>query len=517
MANPLAKLWSEVVEQGLDQDPKALIPIAEVLDMIQRALVLLGSANNTISETRREIALGAAHSSFRKYAKGDFSEMGGDLFGVAFNELLVQKVETDSALAKAVSIANKSSGPKVFHRDLNAAERPNPAGFFQGAGSVDTGTGPARPALRTEAHGKGSTPKVELLQRKQVCSADWAPVKQSTTNLQANSRISRGPLQGAKASRPAAVLSAGMDQTNPRPLGIRDNQWLQDPFLKPTTKYRDSSFLIFKRGTRSNLTGDLFSLRQRSDQGSKTRSGFCEQHLPCSKKWTEVETYLEPEGTKFIYSQRTLQNGGHKVRPGPVVQRGFHVQARSERRLPVNSHTSKSSEVPQLQLEGQPLPIHSSTVRASHSPTCFHESHEAYFGKSSLKRSENGGISGRFVDHWQMQGRDKTSLPVDKETTGIPRLCCEYGEVPLQSNPENRISGVHHRFRDNDLRAPQSEDEGNQARMQKALAGTTGDSTADYTHNRGLGCNSHCNHSSSTALSCSPMAQKQKSLPPPLI
>ena len=115
-ANPLAKLWSEVVEQGLDQDPKVLIPISEVLDTIQRALVLLGSANNTISETRHEIALGAAHSSFRKYAKGDFSKMGGDLFGEAFKEVLVQKVETDCALSKAVSIANKISAPKVFQR-----------------------------------------------------------------------------------------------------------------------------------------------------------------------------------------------------------------------------------------------------------------------------------------------------------------------------------------------------------------------------------------------------------------
>ena len=107
-----------MVEQGLDQDPKALIPIAEVLDTIQRALVLLGSANNTISET---------HSSFRKYAKGDFSKTGGDIFGEAFKEVLVQKVETGSALSKAASIANKS---RRFFRDLNAAERPNPAVFF---------------------------------------------------------------------------------------------------------------------------------------------------------------------------------------------------------------------------------------------------------------------------------------------------------------------------------------------------------------------------------------------------
>ena len=112
-ANPLAKLWSEVVEQGLDQ---ALIPIADVLDTIQRALVLLGSANNTISETRHEIALGAAHSSFRKYAKGDFSETGTDLFGEVFKEVLVQKVETDSALSKAVSIGKKSAEPKVYQK-----------------------------------------------------------------------------------------------------------------------------------------------------------------------------------------------------------------------------------------------------------------------------------------------------------------------------------------------------------------------------------------------------------------
>ena len=62
-----------------------------MLDTIQRALVLLDSANNTISETRREIALGATHSSFKKYAKGDFSETEADHFGEAFKEVLVQR------------------------------------------------------------------------------------------------------------------------------------------------------------------------------------------------------------------------------------------------------------------------------------------------------------------------------------------------------------------------------------------------------------------------------------------
>ena len=134
--------------------------------------------------------------------------------------VLVQKVETDSALSKVVI---RVQGQKFF-RDLNTAEWPNPACFFffcSGSRSVNTRTVPARPVVCAEAHGKGSTSQAEALQGKKVCSPDGAQVKQSDTNLQTNSKIGRGPLQGAKASRPAAVLLAGMEQTNVRPFGIQ--------------------------------------------------------------------------------------------------------------------------------------------------------------------------------------------------------------------------------------------------------------------------------------------------------
>ena len=209
----------------------------------KRSLIFLGSANNTISETRSEIALGAAHF-IREVCKRVFSKTGADLFGEAFKEVLVQKVETDSALSKAVSIVQ---GQRFF-RDINTAERLNPAifnFFFQGAGSVDTGTGRQDQFSVQNLMERGAHPRLKFCKESE-CSADWAPVKQSDANLQTNSKISRGPLQGAKASRPAAVLLAGMDQTDPRPLGIRDNQWLQDPILKPTTKYQNSSFSFSK-------------------------------------------------------------------------------------------------------------------------------------------------------------------------------------------------------------------------------------------------------------------------------
>ena len=114
---------------------------------------------------------------------------------------------------------------------------------------------------------------------------------------------------------------------------LGDDQRLPNPFLEPTTKHQNSSFRLLKRGAQSDFTGSTISPGQRSNQGGKFRSRFREQHLPCSKKWTEVEAYPKPEAAKFIYGQRTLQNGGHKVCQGPVGQRRFHVQARPERHL----------------------------------------------------------------------------------------------------------------------------------------------------------------------------------------
>ena len=38
--NPLTNLWAGLIKQGLAEDPEALIPVPEVLDIIQRSVVL---------------------------------------------------------------------------------------------------------------------------------------------------------------------------------------------------------------------------------------------------------------------------------------------------------------------------------------------------------------------------------------------------------------------------------------------------------------------------------------------
>ena len=114
-ASPLTNLWAELIDQGLTNDPEAAIHVSDILDSIQRALVLLGNANSLISETRREIALESIHPSLKKYGKGEFTKAKADLFGEEFKDTLVKKVEADSALSKAVNIVSKTAN-KVYQR-----------------------------------------------------------------------------------------------------------------------------------------------------------------------------------------------------------------------------------------------------------------------------------------------------------------------------------------------------------------------------------------------------------------
>lgn len=109
-AGPLTNLWADLIEQGLTNDSDAAIHVSDILETVQRSLVLLGNANSLISETRREIALESIHPSLKKYGKGEFAKAKADLFGQEFKDTLVKKVEADSALSKAVSIVSKSSG-----------------------------------------------------------------------------------------------------------------------------------------------------------------------------------------------------------------------------------------------------------------------------------------------------------------------------------------------------------------------------------------------------------------------
>ena len=124
---PLCGLWAQLLNQNLTEDSD-LVQAPVVLDMIQRALVFLGNANNLINEKRRASILHSVDPKLTKYAKGDNSNTGKNLFGQSFMKEVVAQVEADTAICKASAIANKANR----ETQRNAGPGSSKQNFFRG-------------------------------------------------------------------------------------------------------------------------------------------------------------------------------------------------------------------------------------------------------------------------------------------------------------------------------------------------------------------------------------------------
>ena len=81
-----------------------LVPVAEVISLIQRTICLVGNTSELISQTQRARIFEAVDPSWSKYGSVDFPSSSGTIFGEGFQETLLKRVEKDTALSKAVSI-----------------------------------------------------------------------------------------------------------------------------------------------------------------------------------------------------------------------------------------------------------------------------------------------------------------------------------------------------------------------------------------------------------------------------
>ena len=96
VTGPVACLWSDL----LNPDSK---PTSEqIIQLLQRALVLVGSTSHAISVERRKIAWGRINPNLKALAKEDYDDSKGNLFGPGFLEKASKKLDADKALAKVV-------------------------------------------------------------------------------------------------------------------------------------------------------------------------------------------------------------------------------------------------------------------------------------------------------------------------------------------------------------------------------------------------------------------------------
>ena len=106
-AGPLTCLWSDLLDNNLLADEAAVISTQDVLNVVQRTLVLMGNANELISQARRCNILQCVDKDLEKYGKDPRPNTRECLFGEEFCSQLKSRVESDTTLSQVVSLSRR--------------------------------------------------------------------------------------------------------------------------------------------------------------------------------------------------------------------------------------------------------------------------------------------------------------------------------------------------------------------------------------------------------------------------
>ena len=100
VGGPLTCLWADMINPDVEPDKE------KIALLVQRALVLLGSASHSITVERRKIAWSRINPSLKSLAMEQYEGRKDNLFGPGFLEKASKKLESDKALAKVTAPEN---------------------------------------------------------------------------------------------------------------------------------------------------------------------------------------------------------------------------------------------------------------------------------------------------------------------------------------------------------------------------------------------------------------------------
>ena len=89
VGGPLTCLWADMV------NPETIVDKAQIALLIQRALVLLGSASHSISLERRKVAWARINPELKTLANDEYKDQKDKLFSPRFSEKASKKLEVD--------------------------------------------------------------------------------------------------------------------------------------------------------------------------------------------------------------------------------------------------------------------------------------------------------------------------------------------------------------------------------------------------------------------------------------
>ena len=129
VAGPLTCLWADLLNKN------AKVSSEDILLLVQRALVLLGSAAHTITLERRKIAWARINLKLKSLASEEYAERESDLFGPGFLEKASKRLEVEKALDKVTTKLGPQPKCPRYDRDKSDLRSFLARGASAGGGS----------------------------------------------------------------------------------------------------------------------------------------------------------------------------------------------------------------------------------------------------------------------------------------------------------------------------------------------------------------------------------------------
>ena len=169
--------------------------------------------------------------------------------------------------------------------------------------------------------------------------------------------------------------------------------------------------------------------------------------LPSSKKGRVIQTGVQHEGTKPMCTVREVQDRGHANAVHAIGEKRLDDKYRSQRCLLLPTHSGRTQEIVQIQVEECPPTISGMSIRVGINSKNFHDDSETSNRSMSTPRDQDiNFIFGRSAAHESRQAEVDCVHKFSYLDSTAFRLCNKLKKIASNTTTTAGISRIQHQL-----------------------------------------------------------------------
>jgi site-specific recombinase XerD len=486
---PLGKLWARLDKSR--KKGKEKMKVEEVLDLTEKAVMLIGQANVAVKYQRRMEILKALMKNkmepkrvLQKYEK--LLPKAKLLFGKKFQKQIVKSTKGGEIItwakterhARPAGPKRGFQGPRRFQED-HVTRRPfqnertgrqpfqrGPSRDFRGRrGGNSRGRGGRsdRYVIFYACKSKGQKSGGKTGKRSNTKSSNSAEradkrgkktsLEGKRSNTKSGNTVKRTDKRGKKTSFEGKNRCAhcGATQTLSSSMAVVDNRLgnsadcgrIEDRVHIGTTDYEDKNSEIQSQDDKTDPKGDKCNENERSNISIQTdKTAVCGTHIPQGEEGWGSETSIQLKTTKPPHQISTFQDGGDPVNERSLAEERLDDQDRLEGRIFLHTNRRTRQEVAQVSMERDNISIQLSPIWTGAGTTEIHKVTETGIEHPQEIRAETSGLPGRLADYGTERSNTTTTRTANIRATEKSGICNKSGKIHDGASTNHPISGL---------------------------------------------------------------------------